>query len=64
VGVNVNLASVLDVSRQPGDFIDEFQRSYSSDPEAVAEVGAAFVSAQQRLGLAATAKHFPGLGSA
>jgi beta-N-acetylhexosaminidase len=64
VGVNVNLAPVVDVYRQPGNFIDEFQRSYSSDPEAVAELAAAFIAAQQRLGVAATAKHFPGLGSA
>ena len=64
VGINVNLAPVLDAYRQPGNFIDEFQRSYSSDPKTVAELGAAFISAQQRLGVAATAKHFPGLGSA
>jgi beta-N-acetylhexosaminidase len=64
VGINVNLAPVLDVYRQPGNFIDEFQRSYSSNPRTVAELGAAFISAQQRLGVAATAKHFPGLGSA
>jgi beta-N-acetylhexosaminidase len=64
VGVNVNLAPVVDVYRQPGNFIDEFQRSYSSDPETVAELAAAFITAQQHLGVAATAKHFPGLGSA
>jgi beta-N-acetylhexosaminidase len=63
-GVNVNLAPVLDVYRQPGDFIDEFQRSYSSNPVTVAKLGAAFISAQQRAGVAATAKHFPGLGAA
>jgi len=63
-GVSVNLAPVLDVYRQPGDFIDEFQRSYSSDSGRVALLGAAFIAAQQRLGVAATAKHFPGLGSA
>jgi beta-N-acetylhexosaminidase len=64
VRVNVNLAPVLDVYRQTGNFIDEFQRSYSSDPRTVAELGTAFIAAQQRLGIAATAKHFPGLGSA
>ena len=64
VGVNVNLAPVLDVYRQPGNFIDEFQRSYSNDPQTVAELGAAFIAAQQHRGVAATAKHFPGLGSA
>ena len=63
-GINVNLAPVLDVYRQPGNFIDEFQRSYSSNPKTVTALGAAFIAAQQRLGVAATAKHFPGLGSA
>lgn len=63
-GINVNLAPVLDVYRQPGDFIDEFQRSYSSNSATVAKLGAAFISALQRAGVAATAKHFPGLGAA
>ena len=62
--INVNLAPVLDVYRQPGDFIDEFQRSYSSNAGTVAKLGSAFISAQQRVGVAATAKHFPGLGAA
>jgi beta-N-acetylhexosaminidase len=64
VGMNVNLAPVLDVYRRPGNFIDEFQRSYSSTPATVATLGAAFIGAQQHLGVAATAKHFPGLGAA
>jgi beta-N-acetylhexosaminidase len=64
VGMNVNLAPVLDVFRQPGNFDDQFGRSYSSDPRIAAECGAAFVTAQQRLGIAATSKHFPGLGAA
>ncbi|HKN97281.1 MAG TPA: glycoside hydrolase family 3 N-terminal domain-containing protein [Pseudonocardiaceae bacterium] len=64
VGMNVNLAPVLDVFRQPGDFDDQFQRSYSSDPATVSRLGSAFVSAQQAVGPAATVKHFPGLGAA
>jgi beta-N-acetylhexosaminidase len=64
VGMNVNLAPVLDVYRQPGDFDDQFQRSYSTNPAVVAELGADFISAQQGEGVAATAKHFPGLGAA
>jgi beta-N-acetylhexosaminidase len=64
VGMNVNLAPVLDVYRQAGNFDDQFGRSYSSDPNVAAECGVAFVTAQQRLGIAATAKHFPGLGAA
>jgi beta-N-acetylhexosaminidase len=63
-GMNVNLAPVLDVYRHAGNFIDEFDRSYSSDPATVGKLGAAFTSAQQGAGVAATAKHFPGLGAA
>jgi beta-N-acetylhexosaminidase len=64
IGIDVNLAPVLDVYRQPGDFDDQFQRSYSTNPAVVAELGADFITAQQRGGVAATAKHFPGLGAA
>ena len=63
-GLNVNLAPVLDVYAVPGNFIDQFQRSYSSDPNLVSQAGAAFITAQQQGGVAATAKHFPGLGTA
>jgi beta-N-acetylhexosaminidase len=64
VGMNVNLAPVLDVYRQAGDFDDQFQRSYSMNPNVVSTAGAAFITAQQKVGVAATAKHFPGLGAA
>ncbi|MDX6340473.1 MAG: beta-N-acetylhexosaminidase, partial [Trebonia sp.] len=64
VGMNTNLAPVLDVFRQAGNFDDEFGRSYSMDPNVCAECGAAFITAQQKLNIAATAKHFPGLGAA
>jgi beta-N-acetylhexosaminidase len=64
VGMNLNLAPVLDVYRQAGNFDDEFGRSYSMDPNVCAECGAAFITAQQALGISATAKHFPGLGAA
>jgi beta-N-acetylhexosaminidase len=63
-GLNVNLAPVLDVFRTPGNFIDAFKRSYSSDPQVVASLGARFIAAQQQTGIAGTAKHFPGLGAA
>ncbi len=64
VGMNVNLAPVLDVYRTPGDFDDQFGRSYSMNPDVVSALGADFIRAQQRVGVAATAKHFPGLGAA
>ncbi|MFK0194629.1 glycoside hydrolase family 3 N-terminal domain-containing protein [Kitasatospora sp. NPDC090308] len=63
-GLNLNLAPVLDVYRTPGDFADSAQRSYSTDPATVGRLGSAFLKAQQGAGVAATAKHFPGLGSA
>jgi beta-N-acetylhexosaminidase len=63
-GMNVNLAPVLDVYRQAGDFDDEFGRSYSMNPASVANLGRAFVTDQQQVGPAATVKHFPGLGAA
>jgi beta-N-acetylhexosaminidase len=64
VGMNVNLAPVLDVFSQAGNFIDEYGRSYSSNVATVASCGRAFIKAQQKTGVAATAKHFPGLGPA
>jgi beta-N-acetylhexosaminidase len=64
VGLNVNLAPVLDVYRTPGDFDDQFGRSYSMSPRAVSRLGRAFITAQQAAGVAATGKHFPGLGAA
>jgi beta-N-acetylhexosaminidase len=64
VGMNVNLAPVLDVYRQAGDFDDQFGRSYSKNPTVVSDLGASMITAQQAGGVAATAKHFPGLGAA
>jgi beta-N-acetylhexosaminidase len=64
VGMNVNLAPVLDVYRQAGDFDDQFGRSYSMDPKVVSALGSNMIKAQQGGGVAATAKHFPGLGAA
>ncbi len=63
-GMNVNLAPVLDVYRTPGDFEDQYERSYSTDPDVCGQCGSAFISAQQAQGVASAAKHFPGLGSA
>ena len=60
----MNLAPVLDVYSQPGNFIDQYGRSYSQAPATVAQLGADFIRAQQQAGVAATAKHFPGLGTA
>ncbi|WP_327236418.1 beta-N-acetylhexosaminidase [Streptomyces sp. NBC_01317] len=63
-GLNLNLAPVLDVYRKTGDFTDQAQRSYGKNAAQVGKLGAAFVTAQQHTVVAATAKHFPGLGAA
>lgn len=63
VGMNVDLAPVLDVYYTPGNAMDSLGRSYSSDANTVATLGADFITTQQAAGIAATAKHFPGLGS-
>jgi beta-N-acetylhexosaminidase len=64
VGMNLNLAPVLDVYYKSGNFIDQYQRSYNNRASTVTACGQAFITAQQQTGVAATAKHFPGLGSA
>ena len=64
VGMNVNLAPVLDVFRQAGNFDDQYGRSYSMNPAVVSVLGSRMIKAQQGGGVAATAKHFPGLGAA
>jgi beta-N-acetylhexosaminidase len=64
VGMNTNAAPIVDFYRQAGDFYDQFQRSYSMNPSTAGALGADFITAQQATGVAATAKHFPGLASA
>lgn len=62
LGVNVNLAPVLDVPETPDSFIAD--RAFGSGTATVAEVGTAFAQGLAEGGVAATAKHFPGLGRA
>jgi beta-N-acetylhexosaminidase len=61
-GVNVNLAPVADVPVGPAAVMRS--RSYAGDAEGVAERTAAAVEGMRAGGVAATAKHFPGLGRA
>jgi beta-N-acetylhexosaminidase len=60
VGINLNLAPVLDVARSPDCPL--WERSYSSDPARVAEFGAAAITGYLGGGVLPAAKHFPGLG--
>jgi beta-N-acetylhexosaminidase len=62
VGVGIDFAPVSDTISTPRSFLGS--RSFGSDPTTVAARAAAFVMGLQHGGIAATAKHFPGLGSA
>lgn len=63
VGVNVDLAPVLDVAR-PGGAIAAAARGFGSTAARVAVTAVPFAAALQAGGVAATGKHFPGLGDA
>jgi beta-N-acetylhexosaminidase len=63
VGVNVNLAPVLDVAR-PGSVMQAEHRSFGSRPGRVIRTAIPFATSMQSHGVAATGKHFPGLGAA
>lgn len=63
VGINFNLAPVLDVCPAGKGLFME-RRCLGEDPRRVAELGALVVGGLQEAGVAACAKHFPGLGSA
>jgi beta-N-acetylhexosaminidase len=64
VGMNMDLAPVLGVYRQAGDFLDQYQRSYSMNANEVALCAQSFITAMQQAGAVPTAKHYPGLGAA
>ena len=63
VGVNVDLAPVLDVAR-PGGTIAAAERGFGSTASEVIATAIPFAAALRRGGVAATGKHFPGLGAA
>jgi beta-N-acetylhexosaminidase len=65
-GVNLDLAPVMDVvppgtapRNQP---IGALRREFGTDPDTAASHGVAFLRGMRQAGVAATAKHFPGLG--
>ena len=65
LGVNLNLAPVVDLDAHPNNpIIAAKGRSFSRDPEVVARHAAEFCRAHQQRGILSCAKHFPGHGSA
>ena len=61
MGVNVVYAPVLDLATEP-DNVSLGIRSFGDGPATVGRLGAAFVRGMQAAGVAASMKHFPGLG--
>jgi beta-N-acetylhexosaminidase len=67
LGVNINLAPVLDLKPAGGRNLLDLNtlikwRAISSDPAVVTEIALAYVRGLETFGVSATLKHFPGLG--
>lgn len=61
VGINMNMAPVMDVAALDGGGIMA-KRSFAGDPQKAAESGAAVIESLQKNKVMAVAKHFPGIG--
>ncbi|OAQ59355.1 glycosyl hydrolase [Pochonia chlamydosporia 170] len=61
---NVNLAPVLGVYREPGNFLDYGGRSYGNTSDRVIRAAVPFIQAQRSKNILVSIKHFPGLGAA
>jgi beta-N-acetylhexosaminidase len=61
VGINMNLAPVLDAVPHESDSIMA-RRTFGADAHWVARLGAAVIAGLQTRGVMAVAKHFPGIG--
>jgi beta-N-acetylhexosaminidase len=61
-GIAIDFAPVADTRLSPANFLGS--RAFSSNPTVVGRQVAAFIRGLQTGGVAATAKHFPGLGAA
>jgi beta-N-acetylhexosaminidase len=64
VGVNLNLAPVVDLNVNPTNpIIGSLGRSFSADPSVVTAQAEAFIEGHRSVGVLTTLKHFPGHGS-
>lgn len=64
MGINLNLAPVVDLNLNPyNPVIGGVQRSYSADPEIVSAHAQATIEAHHERSVGCTLKHFPGHGS-
>lgn len=62
MGVNMNLAPVLDINTSPENQLIGI-RSFGGDPDLVSQMGMWYIEGLQSRGVIATAKHFPGHGN-
>jgi beta-N-acetylhexosaminidase len=65
VGIDVNLAPVVDLDLNPSNpIIGALDRSFSADPDVVVAQAEAFIRGHRSIGVKTSLKHFPGHGSA
>ncbi len=60
-GIDLSLAPVLDLDKGISAVIGD--RAFGSEPELIACMAGAFIEGMNKVGMAATGKHFPGHGS-
>jgi beta-N-acetylhexosaminidase len=63
LGIDVNLAPVVDVAVDPESAVVARERSFGRDPRQVLGCAQAVIAAHRGAGVASCLKHFPGLGS-
>lgn len=61
LGINVNFAPVVDVSKNPNDYI--YNRSFGSDADMTAQYAKKVVKAMHKEHIEPVLKHFPGYGN-
>lgn len=61
VGINMNLAPVVDINSNPRNIVIG-DRSFGSDPQTVVAFGEKALNGYKRAGVISTLKHFPGYG--
>ena len=61
LGINVNLAPVVDVSTDSNDYM--YERTLKEDTELVSEYAKTVIEASKGTGVSYTLKHFPGYGN-
>lgn len=61
LGLNLNLAPVVDVSTDPSDYM--YERSFGKNTELTSEYAKTVIDASKNTGVSYTLKHFPGYGN-